>query len=240
MTPAALHPALRQRLFVAGTGTGVGKTWVATRLIAALAAAGHRVAGMKPVAGGAERRGRGLRNGDALALAAAANVRLPYALTNPVCLARPTAPHLAAQEAGIIIDPAAIRSAFDAICALAELVVVEGAGGWLAPIGEPEERGDFTAPVASGAAGTGGPTMQDVALALRLPVVLVVGLRLGCLNHALLTAEAIRRSGLSLAGWIANPIDLTFADTDQYVVSLKRRLPAPLLWNATQVILPGQ
>ena len=240
MTPAELHPALRQSLFVAGTDTGAGKTWVATRLIASLAAAGHRVAGMKPVAAGAAPTPHGLRNDDALALAAAGNVPLPYELTNPVCLARPTAPHLAAHEAGILIEPAAIRSAFDSICARAELVVVEGAGGWLAPIGEPDDGGDAPHRTTGGAAHGPGPTMQDVALALGLPVVLVVGLRLGCLNHALLTVEAIQRSGLPLAGWIANPVDLTFADTAHYVLSLQRRIPAALLWSAPQVILPGQ
>lgn len=239
MTPGELHPGLRQSLFVAGTDTGVGKTWVAARLIAALAAAGHRVAGMKPVAAGAEWTDAGLRNDDALQLAAAANVPLPYALLNPVCLARSTAPHLAAQEVGISINPAAIRSSFDAIRDRSDLVVVEGAGGWLAPIGEPAQAAPLQQPL-DGRTPHPGPTMQDVALALGLPVVLVVGLRLGCLSHALLTAAAISHSGLPLAGWIANPVDLTFADTAQYVVSLKRRMPAPLLWNATQVILPGQ
>src|SRR5690606_8936194 len=205
MTPRELHPLLRQSLFVAGTDTGVGKTWVAARLIACLAAAGHRVAGMKPVAAGATMTAQGLRNDDAIKLAAAGNVDLPYELINPYCLARATAPHLAAREAGIGIEPVAIQAAFETIQSRSEFVVVEGAGGWLAPIAEPQANG------------CPGPTMQEVALALRLPVVLVVGIRLGSLSHALLTAAAIRHSGLPLAGWIANPIDPRLADTDLYV-----------------------
>lgn len=228
MSAPELPPALRRSLFIAGTDTGVGKTWVATRLIAALAQAGLRVAGFKPVAAGATATAQGLRNDDALRLAAAGNVPLPYELTNPVCLQRPTSPHLAAREAGIRIDPAAIQRAFAAIQSRADCVVAEGAGGWLAPIE------DLAVP------GQPGPTMQDIALALQLPVVLVVGIRLGSLNHALLTAAAIRHSGLALAGWIANPLDPGFADTDLYVDSLRRRMPCALLWTAPRVILPGQ
>jgi dethiobiotin synthetase len=227
MNGAALHPLLRQSLFIAGTDTGVGKTWVATRLLAALAAGGVRAAGMKPVAAGAELTSHGWRNDDALELAAAGNVRVPYELTNPVCLPEATAPHLAAARAGIRIDLEAIKRVFAAISARSDVVVVEGAGGWLAPIGP-------------AGAGLPGPTMEDVALALKLPVILVVGLRLGCLNHALLTAEAIRGSGLPLAGWIANPIEPAFADASAYTDSLAERLPCPLLWNAPQVILPSQ
>jgi dethiobiotin synthetase len=224
----ALPAALRRSLFIAGTDTGVGKTFVATRLLAALAAAGYRAAGMKPVAAGAEMTSHGLRNDDALDLAAAGNVRLPYELTNPVCLALPTSPHLAAESAGKGIEIAAIVAAFQKISTLAEVVVAEGAGGWYAPIGPPAGEGQR------------GPTMQDIALALDLPVLLVVGLRLGCINHALLTAEAIRRSGLPLAGWIANPVDQTFNEVPRYVDSLRQRLPEPLLWTAPAVILPGQ
>src|SRR5690606_27882575 len=226
MTPRELHPLLRQSLFVAGTDTGVGKTWVAARLIAGLAAAGHRVAGMKPVAAGATMTAQGLRNDDAMALAAAGNVDLPYELTNPCCLARPTAPHLAARDAGIRIEPAAIRAAFEAIQLRSELVIVEGAGGWLAPIAETD------------VAGSPGPTMQEVALALHLPVVLVVGIRLGSINHALLTAAAIRLSGLPLAGWIAHPIDPGFADTDLYAQSRASRIPCAMPCSAPWVIRP--
>jgi dethiobiotin synthetase len=147
---------------------------------------------MKPVAAGAALTAAGLRNDDALALAAAANITLPYELVNPVCLPLATSPHLAARAANQPIEIATIVDAFARIAAQAEVVVVEGAGGWLAPIGDSE-------------------TMEDVAVALKLPVLLVVGLRLGCINHTLLTAGAIRRSGLALAGWIANPVDPSFA-----------------------------
>lgn len=224
---AALHPLLRQSLFIAGTDTAVGKTWVATRILAGVAASGLRAVGMKPVAAGAELTTHGWRNDDALDLAAAGNVQLPYALTNPVCLPEATSPHLAAARAGLPVDIGVIVRAYDQIKARTDVIIVEGAGGWLAPIGT------------ATAVGTGA-TMEDVALALQLPVVLVVGLRLGCLNHALLTSAAIHRSGLPLAGWIANPVDPAFPDADAYVESLARRLPCPLLSTPTAVILPSQ
>jgi dethiobiotin synthetase len=218
----------RQSLFLAGTDTGVGKTTVATMLLRGLAGSDLRVAGMKPVAAGAEMTSHGWRNDDALDLAAAGNVALPYMLTNPVCLPDPTSPHLAAAAAGQAIEVAAIVDAYKKVSHLCDIVIVEGAGGWLAPIGEPVLRGEA------------GPTMEDIALALGLPVVLVVGLRLGCINHALLSAAAILRSGLPLAGWIANPMDPDFREVGRYVESLANRLPAPLLWHAPRVILPGQ
>ncbi len=222
-----LHPALRQSLFIAGTDTAVGKTTVAVALLRDLARTGLRVAGMKPVAAGATMTSHGWRNDDALDLAAAGNVALPYEWLNPCCLPTATSPHLAALDAGKSIEIPPIVAAFEQIKTRSDLILVEGAGGWLAPIGSPGANGEL-------------PTMQDVAVALGLPVVLVVGIRLGCLNHALLTAAAIRRSGLPLAGWIANPIDPHFADARRYIDSLVEGLAAPLLWNAPRVILPGQ
>jgi dethiobiotin synthetase len=224
MTTTGLHPSLRQSLFVTGTDTGVGKTTVTIALMRMLVATGRRVAGMKPVAAGAELTSHGWRNDDALDLAAAGNVPLPYEWINPVCLPRPTSPHLAALDAGVEIEIGAISAAFDLIRPKSDLVLVEGAGGWLAPVS------------------SGNPcrTMQDVALALGLPVVMVVGVRLGCLNHAMLTEAAIARSGLPLVGWIANPVDPHFPDADRYVASLVEELAAPLLWRAPRVILPGQ
>ena len=213
-----LPEALCRDCFVAGTDTGVGKTWVAVQILRSLQAAGWRAAGMKPVAAGAQMTPAGLRNDDALALAAASGVELPYEVTNPCCLPEATSPHLAAESAGSRINIDAIVAAFRQIKRLTDVIVVEGAGGWLAPVGSPDSSG------------TVGPTMQDVALALGQPVVLVVGLRLGCLSHALLTADAIRRSGLPLAGWIANRIDPCFADQGRYLDSLQARLPEPLLW----------
>lgn len=227
MSAATLHPALRRSMFLAGTDTGVGKTVVACWLLRELAASGSRVAGMKPVAAGARATAGGLRNEDALALAAAGSVGLPYDWINPYCLPEATAPHLAAQAVGVRIDPVLIVSIYRNISSKCELVIVEGAGGWLAPIGP------------AGPDGAGG-TMQDVALALGLPVVLVVGIRLGCISHALLTEAAIARSGLAFAGWIANPVDPGFADADRYVETLSARLSAPLLARTPRVILPGQ
>ena len=212
-----LDARLARSLFIAGTDTGVGKTWVATALISAWVAAGFRAAGMKPVAAGADSTPAGLRNDDALALARVGNVPLPYELINPCCHSRATSPHLAAAFTSKSIDIKVIKTAYDAICSKSDLIAVEGAGGWWAPIGEPPSAGSI------------GPTMADVALALELPVLLVVGLRLGCINHALLAANAIQQSGLPLAGWIANPIDPDFADQAQYVVSLERRMRAPRL-----------
>jgi dethiobiotin synthetase len=227
MSGSALHPALRQSLFLAGTDTGVGKTTVAVALLKELAQSGLRAAGMKPVAAGAAMTSHGWRNDDALDLLAAGNVQLPYEWLNPCCLPAATSPHLAAREAGIAIEIPPIVAAFEHIRTRSDAIIVEGAGGWFAPIGP-------------GGAGDESQTMQDVAMALALPVVLVVGVRLGCLNHALLTAGAITRSGLPFVGWIANPIDPQFADADAYVDSLSSRLVAPLLWKAPQGILPGQ
>lgn len=220
LPPKPPHPLLRQSLFVAGTDTGVGKTWVSVQLLRALTAAGHAAAGMKPVAAGVIDTPDGLRNEDALALAGAAGMSLPYQLINPICLERPTSPHLAAMDAGVQVNIDNITQAYAAIRSRSDLVLAEGAGGWLAPIGPPA------------CPGSDGPTMQDVALALDLPVLLVVGIRLGCLSHALLTADAIRRSGLPLLGWAANCLDPGFGDTDRYVESLKERLPEPLLWRS--------
>jgi dethiobiotin synthetase len=213
-----LDPALCRSLFVAGTDTGVGKTWVAVQLLRAMTAAGHRVAGMKPVAAGVIETPDGARNEDALALHAAGNVDLPYQLVNPVCLPRATSPHLAAEDCGIAVDTGAILQAYGQIRSRSEWVIVEGAGGWLAPVGPAMP-------------GTVGPTMQDIAVALGLPVLLVVGIRLGALSHALLTADAIRRSGLPFAGWAANCQDPGFADAERYIESIALRLPEPLLWR---------
>jgi dethiobiotin synthetase len=216
---AALHPDLCQSLFITGTDTGVGKTWVAVQLLKAMAATGRKVAGMKPVAAGVLDTRDGPRNEDALALIAAGNVDLPYALVNPVCLPRATSPHLAAADSGLTVDTGAIVQAYELIRSRSEWIVAEGAGGWFAPIGPATP-------------GTNGPTMQDIALALGLPVLLVVGIRLGALSHALLTADAIRRSGLRFAGWAANCLDPAFADTEQYVESIALRFPEPLLWRS--------
>jgi len=166
--------------FITGTDTGVGKTWVAVALTRALVARGARVAVMKPVAAGGVRTAGGFCNDDALELLGASNVKAPYEEVNPWMLSMPASPHLAARHDGVTIGHERILAAYQRLAARSDLVVVEGAGGWLAPI-------------------SGSETMATIAERLALPVILVVGLRLGCLNHALLTRAAIRASGLPLA-----------------------------------------
>jgi dethiobiotin synthetase len=202
--------ARRRGIFVTGTDTGVGKTLVSTALMRALKSRGMQVAGMKPVASGCEPTPEGLRNEDALALIREQSLPFPYELVNPFAFAPAIAPHIAAAQAGIAIDLDRIVAAFEVLQARSDKVIVEGAGGWLAPI--------------SDAAG-----MQELALAINIPVLLVVGLRLGCLNHALLTARAIEASGLPICGWVANRIEPEFPYWEENVATLKARLPAPLL-----------
>lgn len=197
-------------LFITGTDTEVGKTVVARLLVRSLVAAGVRVAVMKPVAAGSVMTPEGPRNEDALGLIADSNVALPYASVNPYCLAAPVSPHLAARDSGITVDLQLLRERFLALRAAADYVVVEGAGGWFAPLNEQQ-------------------FIADLAALLELPVLLVVGLRLGCLNHALLTAAAIRQRGLTLAGWIANQIDPEFARMADNIATLEQHLGmAPL------------
>jgi dethiobiotin synthetase len=192
-------------LFVTGTDTGVGKTVIACALVRGLAALGCRVAGMKPVAAGAERTGEGLRNSDALALMGAANVPALYAQVNPYCFEPAISPHIAAEEAGIEVDISTIREKFEALRARADWVVIEGAGGWLAPIGERQ-------------------TMADIARALAVPALLVVGVKLGCLNHAQLTRSRMAADGVRFAGWIANALDPALARSAENLLSLERLL----------------
>jgi dethiobiotin synthetase len=197
-------------VFVTGTDTEVGKTVVSAALIRSLVGAGLKVAGMKPVAAGATETAAGLRNDDALALIAAANIPASYESVNPYCLAEPTSPHIAAANAGIHIETAPIAQALGELATRADLVVVEGAGGWHAPLNDRE-------------------TMADLAAALDLPVLLVVGLRLGCLNHAMLTAQAIAAHGLNLAGWIGNHVQPHFPYVAENIATLESRLRAPLI-----------
>jgi dethiobiotin synthetase len=195
-------------LFITGTDTGVGKTVVAQLIVRSLVASGARVAVMKPVAAGSCITADGPRNADALALIAASNVVLPYAVVNPYCLAAAASPHLAAREEGVTIELARIEENFATVQAAADYVVVEGAGGWFAPL-------------------TDSQFVADLAAALALPVVLVVGLRLGCLNHALLTVAAIRQRGLTLAGWIGNRIDADFSRIPEHLTTLTRHIGMP-------------
>ena len=194
--------------FVTGTDTGVGKTVVTVALLRALVGSGYRAIGMKPVAAGLPKSARVPT--DVTALAAAGNVDAPAADRSPYVFAPAIAPHLAAAQVGIAIELGSIQAAYARLSARADIVVVEGAGGALAPL---SCRID----------------MLDIPAALTLPVLLVVGIRLGCLNHALLSTLAIRARGLHLVGWVANRIDATMQEADANVADLKRRLCAPLL-----------
>lgn len=197
-------------LFVTGTDTGVGKTVVAAALMHALGARRLRIAGMKPVASGCRAMPEGLRNDDALALQRQASVRTRYIDVNPCAFAPAIAPHLAAAEAGITIELATLEHAFERLALVSDLVVIEGAGGWLTPL-------------------NAAATLADFAAAIDARVVLVVGLRLGCLNHALLTLQGIERAGLQLAGWVGNRIDPSFERCEENVRTLQARLRAPRL-----------
>ena len=197
-------------VFVAGTDTGIGKTHAACALLHALRQAGESACGMKPVASGCMDTPDGRRNEDALALLAAGSVPLPYELVNPVALREPLSPHLAAAHEGVTIALPPLRAAFDALQASHDRVVVEGVGGWMVPL----------AP---------GLLASDIARAWELPVILVVGLRLGCLSHALLTARAIAADGCRLLGWIANRIDPAMDAAEENLATLRALLPAPCL-----------
>ncbi|WP_374413727.1 dethiobiotin synthase [Hydrogenophaga sp.] len=196
--------------FVTGTDTGVGKTLVSCALLHALARRHPRVVGMKPVSAGLVQTPDGWDSEDAIALRAASTVRVPPALDNPVRLPDPLSPHIAAERAGTRIDIDHLVACQRALAQHADAMVVEGAGGFLVPL-SPEHTG------------------ADLAQAMGLPVLLVVGLRLGCLNHALLSAEAIRARGLTLAGWVANRIDPAMAAANDNIAFLRQRLGARLL-----------
>jgi dethiobiotin synthetase len=180
---------------------------IATVLLHQLANTGLRVVGMKPVAAGVEVDGRWA---DVTALRSAGNVDAPLDLVNPYRFNPPIAPHLGAQQVGVTMSIASIALAYQQLSALADVVVVEGAGGWLVPLNETE-------------------TLADLALALNVPIILVVGMRLGCINHALLTVAAIQSRGLHLAGWVANCIDADMPQFNENLQCLTQRIPAPLL-----------
>jgi dethiobiotin synthetase len=197
-------------LFITGTDTEVGKTVVARLIVRSLVATGVRVAVMKPVAAGSVMTAAGPRNDDALGLMADSNVVMPYATVNPYCLPAPVSPHLAAREVGVTIELPRLTQSFAALSAAADYVIVEGAGGWFAPLNDEQ-------------------FIADLAAMLGLPVLLVVGLRLGCLNHALLSVAAIRQRGLILGGWIANHIDPEFARVPDNLATLARHIGVPAI-----------
>ena len=197
-------------VFIAGTDTGIGKTHAACALIHALRKAGHTTCGIKPGASGCETTPEGLRNEDALALQAASSGSVDYDVINPIALSEPMAPHLAAAHEGVVIALPPLRRAFDQLCNSHQRVVVEGVGGWLVPL----------AP---------GLSAADIAKEWKLPVILVVGLRLGCINHALLSARAIEADGCRLVGWIGNTIDPHMLALDENLATLRELMPDPCL-----------
>ncbi|MEO8442666.1 MAG: dethiobiotin synthase [Betaproteobacteria bacterium] len=196
--------------FITGTDTGVGKTLVACALLHAFARAGRRVVGMKPVAAGASRSAEGLINDDVAQLRAASTVGCELERVNPYCFEPAIAPHIAAAQAGVTIDLNQIVRAHALLAVQADRVIVEGVGGFCVPLNRHEDS-------------------ADLAQVLGLPVILVVGVRLGCLSHAVLTAQAVRARGLRLAGWIANRIHPAMPAARENIAALAERLAAPLL-----------
>ena len=201
----------KQWLFITGTDTDVGKTVVACGFLAAANQQGLRTAAIKPVAAGCEVTEQGMTNSDALQLQAAASHKLSYQQINPVALEPAIAPHIAAAEAGVRMSASRLVGYCRGVSLLpVDMVVIEGAGGWRVPINSRE-------------------TLADVAQELECAVIVVVGMRLGCLNHALLTMEAIRRDGLQIAGWVANILDTEMPRLQENIDTLKQSINEPCL-----------
>ncbi|VAX01616.1 Dethiobiotin synthetase [hydrothermal vent metagenome] len=203
-------------LFITGTDTDVGKTFITQKILMQLSAQSISCVAMKPVASGAIATSSGLRNDDALILQKASNIFVPYDLINPYCFEPAIAPHLAAQVSGVTIQTSVILDAFYELQRLADVVIVEGVGGWQVPLNTQI---------------TNLLSVASLAEQLNLPVVLVVGLRLGCINHALLTANAITNSQCTMAGWVANEIDDTFLSADDCISTLQNQIDKPLMAN---------
>jgi len=202
---------MNRAYFLTGTDTGVGKTLAACALLYAAAAQGARTLGMKPVAAGGSE--------DVDALVTASSVAAPRQCVNPYLLREPLAPHIAARRDGVVIDIVHIARCFEELRGLADFIVVEGVGGFRVPLDDSRDS-------------------ADLAVSLELPVILVVGLRLGCISHTLLTAEAVRARGLSLAGWISNQVDATMACVQENIAALRARLDAPLLGSVPHLATP--
>ncbi len=196
--------------FVTGTDTGIGKTWTTLALMRAFQAKGLCTGGMKPVASGCEMTEDGLVNDDARSILEQSGTHEPYALINPYALKEPVAPHIAAARAGARIDMSHILSAYQQLAARHEIMLVEGAGGWRVPL-------------------TDDHFFPDLVRAMGIPVILVVGLRLGCINHALLTAGRIQADGHRLAGWVANAIDPLYGEMAETLEVLDKYIASPRL-----------
>lgn len=201
----------KRHFFIAGTDTDAGKTVITAGLLEKANQQGLRTIGLKPIAAGCEVTSAGLRNDDALQLQAAASVESSYEAVNPIAYEPPIAPHIAAAQQGDMLSSARVVGLCrGAMMKPADLLLIEGAGGWRVPLNNRE-------------------TLAAIPQQLNLPVILVVGMKLGCINHALLTAEAIRRDGLQLAGWVANRVDPHMACYEENVATLKTMLMAPCL-----------
>jgi dethiobiotin synthetase len=200
----------RKAFFITGTDTGVGKTLIAAGLLVAAKNRGLSTAALKPIAAGCEMTEAGLRNEDALLLQSVITQDLAYEQINPVALEPAIAPHIAAQQAKRLLSVDRLSGFCRGVLNSANITLVEGAGGWRVPLNPAE-------------------TLADLARVLQLPVILVVGIRLGCINHAMLTVEAIARDGLPLAGWVANCIDPDMPCQEENVASLVQRIGAPCL-----------
>lgn len=193
--------------FLTGTDTEIGKTFITCALLHRALRDGLRAVGLKPIAAGTDAAGL---NEDVENIRAASTIELPRRIINPYCFAPPIAPHIAAAEAGVVIDFSPIKAACNQARRQADFVIVEGVGGFCVPLGD--DRGS-----------------DDLAVELGLPVIMVVGMRLGCINHALLTAEAIAARKLQLAGWVANRIDPDMSRFEENLAALQSGLSAPLL-----------
>lgn len=202
--------ALPRHFFVTGTDTSVGKTTVTVRLMQQLVAQGLTVIGMKPVASGCEWVDGRWQNDDVLQLTSASNVSAPAELINPYCFEPAIAPHIAAAQAGVEIDFNVIRAAYEQLTTMADVVIVEGAGGLLVPLNATQ-------------------TIADLIQALSLPALVVVGMRLGCINHALLTAQVLKQRNIDFCGWVANSIDPQMSVPQENLQSLITGLQQPPL-----------
>ncbi|UTA47540.1 dethiobiotin synthase [Simiduia sp. 21SJ11W-1] len=212
---------MAKTFFVTGTDTDAGKTRVACGLLAAAKAQGFSTAAVKPVASGCEATAAGLRNSDALALHEQCTLSLVYEQVNPIALAPAIAPHIAAAQAGRVLSVDRLAGLCRGVMmSRADLTIIEGAGGWRVPL-NPSEN------------------LSDLARLLELPVILVVGMKLGCINHALLTYEALVRDGIRVAGWVANQIQPDMAVYAENLATLKARLPAPLLGEVPHLAHPS-
>lgn len=201
---------MKQQFFITGTDTEIGKTWCSVTLMHYFQGQGRSAIGMKPVASGCQWVDGQLKNEDALMLQEHASVHVPYPLVNPYAFEQPVSPHIASIKAGQSIELSFIKQGLDAIKNRADVVIVEGVGGWMAPLNTTED-------------------VSDLALALQIPIILVVGIRLGCINHAKLTYSAIKAKGVHCSGWIANCTQADMLAQEHNIQTIKAYIDAPLL-----------